>query len=88
MQKQAIRLIYRIKRLDHVAPIAYKNSILLLLELYEMSLSCIFFRCYIMHCNASLFVSQGIIQRSGLSGISSRNSQYNLLFALCTYVSM
>ena len=29
LQKQAIRLVYEIKRLDHVAPMAYKNSILL-----------------------------------------------------------
>ena len=27
LQKQATRLVYGIKRLDHVAPIAYKNSI-------------------------------------------------------------
>ena len=31
-----------------------------------------------MHYNASLFVNQGIILRSGLSATSTRNSQYNL----------
>ena len=84
LQKQVTRLVYGIKWLDHVAPIAYKNCILLLSELYEMSLSYFFFRCYIMHYNASLFVSlfvcQGrhIISRSGLSATSTRISQFNL----------
>ena len=92
LQKQEIRLVHRIKRLDRVAPIAYENSILLLPELYEMSLSCSFFRCYNIHYIASLFVSlfvsQGIIPRSGLSATiiprsglsatSARNSQYYL----------
>ena len=62
-------------RIDNVAPIAYKNSILFLPEWYEMSLSCFFFRCYIMHYNASLFVSQDIIPRSGLSATNTRYSQ-------------
>ena len=43
LQKQAIRLVYGIKRLNRVAPIAYKNSILLLPKFYEMALSCFFF---------------------------------------------
>ena len=43
-----------------------------------MSLSYFFFRCYIMHYNANLFVSQEIISRRGLSATSTRNSQYNL----------
>ena len=59
--KQAIRLVYRIKRLDHVAPIAYKSSVLILPKLYDMILSSLFFRYYIMHYNATLFTSQGII---------------------------
>ena len=79
LQKQAIRLVYGIKRLDHVAPIACKNSILLLPELYKMLLSCFFFRCYIMYYNTNLFISlfasQGIITHSGLSATSTRNSQ-------------
>ena len=78
LQKQAIKLVYGIKRLDNVAPIAHKNSILLLPELYEMSLSCFIFHCYVMHYNASLFISQNIIPHSGLSATSTHNSQYNL----------
>ena len=83
LQKQAIRQVYGIERLDQdFVPIAIKNSILLLPELYEMSVSCFIFRCYVMHYNASLsvslFVRQGILPRSGLSGTSTRNSQYNL----------
>ena len=79
LQKQAIRLVYGIKRLDYVAPIACKNSILLLPELYEISLSSFFFCCFVMHNNANLFVSlivcQGIIPRNGLNATSTRNSQ-------------
>ena len=47
-----------LKDFDHVALIAYKNSILLLSEFYEISLSCFCFRFYIMHYNASLCVSK------------------------------
>ena len=70
LQKQAIRLVYGIKRLDHVAHIAYKNSILLLPELYVMSLSC-FFRYYIMHCNASLLVSGTVVNRLVTKAVAS-----------------
>ena len=79
LQKQTIRLVYGIKRLDHVAPIAYKNNILLC------------FKCMKCHYHVSFFVVILCIiilvfllvkvlycMRSGLSAKSTHNSQYNL----------
>ena len=45
-QKQAIKLIYGIKRLDHVAPMPIKIVSYFFFKLYEMPLSCFFSLLY------------------------------------------
>jgi hypothetical protein len=74
LQKRAIRLVYSMGKLDHVAPVAYAHHMLLLPELYELLLSCFVYRFCKLQYNASLFNNQGIVVRRDVNAINTRNS--------------
>lgn len=58
VQKCAIRIIQGVSRMDHVAPLAYNNN-LLLSKLYELRLLVFMYKSCVLGYNAEMFENSG-----------------------------